>query len=76
VLVKFRGLAGPKGLSPALVKLWDEAAQKVLADPEFKKAYLEDNLAPHFIAHDQYGPFITQFATDTATFLKSTGVIR
>src|SRR5262249_17415926 len=76
VLTKFRGLAAPKGISPALVKIWNDTAQKVLNDPEYKKSYTAENLAPNFIAHDQYGPFVTQFADDTAKFLKSTGVIR
>lgn len=75
-LEKFRGLAGPKGLPPAIAKIWDDAAQKILADPDYQKTYLEDDLIPHFIAHDQYGPFITKFAADTGAFLKSTGVIR
>ena len=39
VLVKFRGIAGPKGLPPAVIKTWEEAAQKILADPEYKKSY-------------------------------------
>ena len=76
VLVKFRGLAGPKNLPPAITKVWEEASQKVLADPEFKKVYESEDLVPHFLGHDQYGPFIAQFATDTTTFLKTTGVIR
>ncbi len=38
VVSKFRGLAGPKGLPPSIVKTWEEAAQKVLADPEFRKS--------------------------------------
>jgi tripartite-type tricarboxylate transporter receptor subunit TctC len=73
---KFRGLAGPKGLPPAITKIWDDVAQKILADPEFKKSYGEESLIPNFMSHDQYGPFITKFAADTGTFLKSTGVIR
>jgi len=73
---KFRGLAGPKGLPPAITKIWDDVAQKILADPEFKKTYGEESLIPNFMAHDQYGPFITKFAADTGNFLKSTGVIR
>jgi len=76
VLVKFRGLAGPKGLPPAITKIWETAAQKILADPEFQKTYGAEDLVPHYVAHDQYGPFITKFATDTGNFLKSTGVIR
>src|SRR5579864_4691103 len=76
VVQKFRGLAGPKGLPPAIVKTWEEATQRVLADPEFKKSYAEENLVPNFIPHDQYGPFITKFAADSTNFLKTTGVIR
>jgi tripartite-type tricarboxylate transporter receptor subunit TctC len=73
---KFRGLAGPKGLPPAITKIWDDVAQKILADPEFKKSYGEESLIANFISHDQYGPFIAKFAADTGNFLKSTGVIR
>jgi putative tricarboxylic transport membrane protein len=75
VVQKFRGLAGPKGLPPAIIKTWEEATQKVLADPEFKKSYAEENLVPNFMAHEQYGPFITKFAADSTNFLKTTGVI-
>jgi putative tricarboxylic transport membrane protein len=76
VLVKFRGLAAPKGLPAAILKIWDDAAQKILADPEYKKSYVAENLVPHFLAHDQYRPFIAQFAANTSNFLKSAGVIR
>jgi putative tricarboxylic transport membrane protein len=75
VMVKFRGLAAPKGTPPAIMKIWDDAARKLLADPEYKKTYEAENLVPHYLPHDSYGPFIAQFATDTGTFLKSTGVI-
>jgi tripartite-type tricarboxylate transporter receptor subunit TctC len=75
VVQKFRGLAGPKGLPPAIVKTWEEATQRVLADPEFKKSYAEENLVPNFMPQDQYGPFITKFAADSTNFLKTTGVI-
>jgi putative tricarboxylic transport membrane protein len=75
VVQKFRGLAGPKGLPPAIVKTWEEAARRVLDDPEFKKSYAEENLVPNYIPHDQYGPFIAKFAADTTNFLKTSGVI-
>lgn len=75
VVSKFRGLAGPKGLPPALVRTWEQAIQRVLADPEFKKSYTEDDLVADYIPHDQYGAFIDKFAADSANFLKTTGVI-
>jgi tripartite-type tricarboxylate transporter receptor subunit TctC len=75
VMVKFRGLAAPKGLPPAIMKIWEDATRKILADPEYRKDYTAENLVPYFLAHDQYGPFIVRFAADTSGFLKSTGVI-
>jgi len=73
---KFRGLAGPKGLPPAIVKTWEDAARKILADAEFRKSYSEEDLVPNFMAHDPYAAFIDKFAADSANFLKTTGVIR
>jgi tripartite-type tricarboxylate transporter receptor subunit TctC len=75
-VVKFRGLAGPKGMPPDIIKIWEEAAQKILADPEYRAMYTRDNLAPNFLSHAQYGPFVDKFAADTTAFLKTTGVIR
>jgi tripartite-type tricarboxylate transporter receptor subunit TctC len=75
-LQKFRGIAGPKGLPPDVVKIWNEAAKLMLADPEYKKLYEEEVLVPNYIPHDQYGLFITDFATKTEAYLKSTGVIK
>ncbi|MDE2476426.1 MAG: tripartite tricarboxylate transporter substrate binding protein [Alphaproteobacteria bacterium] len=76
VVSKFRGLAGPKGLPPSLIKTWEQAIQRVLADPEFKKSYAEDDLVADYIPHDQYGPFIEKFAADSGNFLKTAGMIR
>ena len=76
VMEKFRGLAGPKGLPPGIVRIWNEAAEKVLADPEYRAAYQAQNLVPNFIAHDAYAPFIARFAGETEGFLRDAGVIR
>ena len=76
VLEKFRGLAGPKGMPPEIVKIWNDAARKILADPEYKKTYIEENLVPNYLAHDQYGPFIAKFAGTTESFLRGEGVIK
>lgn len=76
VVSKFRGLAGPKGLPPSLIKTWEQAIQRVLADPEFKKSYAEDDLVAAYIPHDQYGLFIEKFAADSGNFLKTAGMIR
>ena len=75
-VVKFRGLAGPKGMPPDIIRIWEEAAQRILADPEYKVSYLRDNLAPNYLSHAEYGAFVSKFAADTTAYLKTTGVIR
>jgi putative tricarboxylic transport membrane protein len=73
---KFRGLAGPKGLPPDLVAKWEGAVRQLLDDPEYKKLYIDDGLQPGFMPHDQYVAFMNQFGTETAAFLKASGVIK
>ena len=75
-LVKFRGLAGPKGIPEATTAIWDEAVKKLLADPDYKKAYTAEVLVPQFIAHKDYPAFIDNFGSTTEAFLKSTGAIK
>lgn len=75
-LVKFRGLAGPKGIPADVTAIWDDAVQKVLADPDYKKAYSAEVLVPNFIPHKDYPAFVNDFATRTEAFLKETGVIK
>ena len=73
---KFRGLAGPKGLPPDVVARWETAVRQLLDDPEYKKLYIEDGLQPGFMPHDQYVAFMNEFGSETAAFLKQSGVIR
>ncbi|WP_371348155.1 tripartite tricarboxylate transporter substrate binding protein [Ancylobacter sp. IITR112] len=75
-VVKFRGLAGPKGLPDNVTKLWDEAIKNVLADPDYKARYTEEVLVPNYIPHAQYQAFITHFADTTEAFLKETGAVK
>lgn len=75
-LVKFRGLAGPKGLPDATAAIWDKAVNDVLNDPDYKKAYAAEVLVPKPIDHKEYPGFINAFATTTEEFLKATGAIK
>ncbi|NVP55398.1 tripartite tricarboxylate transporter substrate binding protein [Mycoplana rhizolycopersici] len=75
VVRKFRGLAGPKGLPEDVIAAWEAATQKVLADPKYKEAYEGANLRAEFMPHADYVKFIETFGTETADFLKKTGVI-
>lgn len=75
-LVKFRGLAGPKGLPDETAAIWDEAIKNLLADPEYKKAYTAEVLVPQLIGHKDYPGFVDNFATTTENFLKATGAVK
>jgi tripartite-type tricarboxylate transporter receptor subunit TctC len=75
VVRKFRGLAGPKGLPADVIAAWEAAVQTVLASPEYRAVYEPNNLRAEFMPHDAYGEFIANFASETETFLRETGVI-
>lgn len=75
-LEKFRGLAGPKGLPPEVIRIWNEAAQKLLADSEYRERYLAGNLKASFMPHEEFVPFIEQVAAETAALFAATGVTR
>lgn len=75
VVRKFRGLAGPKGLPEDVIAAWEEAAQKVLADADYKAAYESVNLRAAFMPHDEYVKFVEEFGDETRAFLQETGVI-
>jgi tripartite-type tricarboxylate transporter receptor subunit TctC len=75
-LIKFRGLAGPKGLPDDVTKVWDEAIQKVLQDSDYKKRYTEEVLVAQFVPHKDYTAFVNNFAQNTEAFLKETGAIK
>ena len=75
-VLKFRGLAGPKGTPPAVVAAWEQGIQKLLADPKYKAIYSHNSLQPGFIGHADYAKFIADFGNQTQTFLKDTGVIK
>lgn len=76
VIRKFRGLAGPKGMSPEAVAVWEKAIPMLLDNPEYKAAYGASNLVGSFMPQADYKPFMESFATEQKTFLTEAGVIQ
>ena len=72
---KFRGLAGPKGLSADVIAAWEAAIPTLLDDPEYRTLYTENGLQPGFMPHAEYVRFMDAFGQETETFLKDAGVI-
>ena len=76
VVTKFRGLAAPKGLPPGVVQAWEQAVQKVLAKPEYRRHYEADNLIPAYRGQNDARAFTGAFAKDVAASLRDLGVIK
>ena len=76
VVTKFRGLAGPKGLPPAVLKAWHEGIRAVLADPAYQKEYAREALVPVGMGADEAGPFTQRFVGEVNTSLRELGVIK
>jgi len=75
VVHKFRGLVGPKGMSPEAVALWEKAIPKVLDNPDFKKWYEARDMVPAFMPHGEYQKMITEFADEQHKFFVENGLI-
>lgn len=76
VLTKFRGLTGPKGLPADVVKAWEAAIPKLLANPEYKKAYDEDSLIPAFKDQKTFQAYVAKTEVDLKAYLTKMGVIK
>ena len=76
VVTKFRGIAGPKGVSDEVAKAWEDGLRKALNDPAYKAAYTKENLIPALMGRDEARKFTARFVQDVTTSLKDLGVIK
>jgi len=73
---KFRGLAAPKGISPAAAQALEAGLRQVLADPAYKKSYSEANLVPMMLGHAEAVHFTDTFAGEVAQTFRELGIVR
>lgn len=76
VVTKFRGIAGPKGLSDDIAKAWEDALRKAVASPEYKAQYTKEHLTPMVLGRAEARKFTTEFAKDVTESLKELGIIK
>jgi tripartite-type tricarboxylate transporter receptor subunit TctC len=76
VVTKFRGIAGPKGVSDEVAKAWEDGLRKALDTPAYKAAYQKENLIPMLLGREQARKFTAQFAQDVTASLKELGVLK
>lgn len=74
VVNKFRGIVGPKGISPEAIHAWEVAIPKVMANPDFQKWYKNASLIPNFLPHDKFAPFVADFVKQQQAFFKEYGI--
>ena len=76
VVTKFRGIAGPKGVSDEVAKAWEDGLRKALEVPAYKASYTKENLIPIVMGRVEARKFTAQFAKDITESLKELGVIK
>ena len=76
VVTKFRGIAGPKGVSDEVAKAWEDGLRKALEVPAYKASYTKENLIPIVMGRAEARKFTAQFAKDVTESLKELGLIK
>jgi putative tricarboxylic transport membrane protein len=76
VVRKFRGLAAPRGVSPAAVKALEAGLRKALASPAYQKSYTESNLLPVMLGHDEAVRFTGEIAADIGQTFRELGITK
>ena len=76
VVRKFRGLAGPKGVSDTIAKAWEVAIRKVLEIPAYKAEYTREHLTPIVMGREAARKFTAEVAAETVDSFKELGLVK
>jgi tripartite-type tricarboxylate transporter receptor subunit TctC len=76
VVTKFRGLAGPKGMSDELAAQWEQALRQVVASDAYKSVYASESLVLSIMGRAEARAFTQKFAEEITANLRDLGVIR
>jgi putative tricarboxylic transport membrane protein len=76
VVTKFRGLAGPKGMSDEVAAHWEQAVRRVLESESYKAEYVRESLIPAVMGRVEARAFTQKFAADITATLRELGVIK
>lgn len=76
VVRKFRGIIGPKKVTPEVIAAWEKAVPKMLEDPAFKAWYTAGSLTPAFQPHQEFTAFINEFGANQKAFFLANNIIK
>ncbi len=72
----WRGVFGPKGMTPAQIVYWEEALAKVIATAEWKKQLSESNLESLFLRSAEFSKWLAAEYTTTKAVMVDVGVAK
>jgi tripartite-type tricarboxylate transporter receptor subunit TctC len=75
VVRKFRGLAGPKGISDDVANTWQKALELVVKSPAYKEQIAKDGLVVSVMGREEARSLTNSFAEEVATSMKEFGVV-
>ena len=76
VVNKFRGIAGPRGVSDEVKALWLAGVETALQDEDFKAWYTAQSLVPTVMPAAEYDVFLKNFAVEQKEFLIEYGILK
>ena len=75
-VIKFRGLAGPKGIDPKAAAAIGDGIKAVLASPDYKKQFAKESLVVAFMPHAEAVTFTGAFAKEVEASLQEFGLLK
>ncbi len=72
----WRGVFGPKGMTPAQIAFWEAALATVAASPEWKKQLSETNVEPMFMRSAEFGKWLATEYSNTRAVMADIGIAK
>ncbi len=72
----WRGMSGPKGLSPAHVTFWEDALAKAVESGEWKSFLEENDLSPQFLRSREFAKYLEGEYATTKAVMTDLGLLK
>lgn len=72
----WRGVFGPKGMTPAQIAFWEEAMSKVITSADWKKQLADSNVESLFLRSAEFGKWLAAEYTNTRAVMADIGIAK
>lgn len=72
----WRGVFGPKGMTPAQIAFWEEAMSKVITSADWKKQLADSNVESMFLRSAEFGKWLGNEYTNTRAVMADIGIAK